>query len=122
MGLQPGRIFAKSVVKSPLKPVPSGSLPSPTVAVKGEPVVWVMMLPSCHPPARFETNADDELGDGRFQMKLPTSTFRISKSQAPTRADFTRSNGTAMEVKYVSPVTGAELVSRHLPNVYDNCP
>src|SRR5579863_6140809 len=117
MGLQPGIRFAKSVVKSPLKPVPSGSLPSPTVAVNGEPVVYVMMLPSCHPPAKFEINADVELGDGRFQMKLPTSTFRMSKSQAPTRANLSRSNGTAMDVKYVSPVTGAELVSRHLPNV-----
>src|SRR5579864_5631444 len=117
MGLQPGMRLAKSVVKSPLKPLPSGSLPSPTVAVNGEPVVWVMMLPSCHPPATFERSADDDFGEGRFQIKLPTSTFRMSKSQAPTRATLSRSNGTAMEVKYVSPVTGAELVSRHFPNV-----
>src|SRR5579863_1249377 len=110
MGLHPGNRLAKSMEKSPLKPVPSGSFPSPMVAVKGAPVVAVIMLPSCQPPAKFDKITESVCGEGMFHTNVAVNICRISKSQAPTRADLTSNSGTAMEFRYVSPVTGAELV------------
>src|SRR5580704_5379696 len=99
MGLHPGVRLAKSMEKSPLKPVPSGSFPSPTVAVKGAPVVAVTIVPSSHPPVNVDTNREEFFIDGRFHMRVPESTWRTSKSHAPNRADFISSKGTAIELR-----------------------
>src|SRR5712692_8130503 len=53
IGLHPDTRFAKSMEKSPLNPVPSGSPPPPIVGVKGDPVVAVTIAPSSQPPARY---------------------------------------------------------------------
>src|SRR5260370_23082106 len=98
-------------------PVRSGSFPLPVVTVKGAPVVLVTILPSSHPPMILDTIAEEDFGDGICKIKVPTKTCRISKSQAPDRVAGTRRRGTAMEFRYVSPVTGAELRSWHLPSV-----
>src|SRR5579863_3684974 len=99
MGLHPGVRLAKSIEKSPLNPVPNGSFPSPTVAVNGAPVVAVTMVPSAHPPVNVDTNRDEFLIDGRSHMRVPESTWRTSKSQAPNLADFTSNKGTAIEFR-----------------------
>src|SRR5947209_11810582 len=100
--------------KSPLKPVPSGSLPSPTVGVNGEPLVAVMMVPSSQPPSTYDVIPED-FGPGTSQITVPVKVCLTSKSQAPIRYDLTSKSGTATEFTQVSPVTGAELVSRQLP-------
>src|SRR5579859_4944503 len=100
--------------KSPLKPVPSGSLPSPVVKVNGAPVSAVTMAPSSQPFTTLLAMPEENFALGRSQIRLPTATLRRSKSQAPIRYDFCSSSGTAIEFRYVSPVTGAELRSRHL--------
>src|ERR1700716_2029612 len=109
IGLHPGRRLAKSMEKSPLKPVPNGSLPPPTVAVK--------VVPSSHPPVTAETSAEEFLIDGISHITVPENVCRMSKSHAPNRAALSIRRGTAIEFRNVSPVTGAELKSRHFPNV-----
>src|SRR5260370_24377258 len=96
----------------------SGSPPPPNVTVKGDPLVAVTMVPSSPPPTIKEAIPD--LGPGTSQMAVPTKVWRTSKSHAPILYCLLSRSGTAIELTYVSPVTGAELVSRHLPNVYDN--
>src|SRR5438270_13171254 len=103
--------------KSPLNPVPNGSLPSPAVTVNGAPLVAVTIVPNCHPPVTVESNRPEFFIEGRSHMKVPESTWRISKSQAPSLADLISMRGTAIEFRKVSPVTGAELKSLHLPKV-----
>src|SRR6267154_485420 len=115
MGLHPGTRLAKSMEKSPLNPVPNGSFPSPVVTVNGDPLVAEMMVPNSHPPVTAETKREAFFIDGMSHMSVLERTWRISKSHAPSLADLTDSKGTAIEFKKVSPVTGAELKSRHLP-------
>src|ERR1700746_3523368 len=117
MGLQPGRRLAKSMEKSPLKPVPRGSFPSPAVTVNGAPLVAVTMVARSHPPVTVDNNEPEFSIDGRSHMKVAESTCRISKSHSPNRADLISMRGTAIEFRKGSPVTGAELKSRHLPKV-----
>src|SRR5579863_3191773 len=117
IGLQPGVKLAKSMEKSPLKPVPKGSLPSPTVAVNGAPLYAETMVPNCQPPVMVDSKREPAFIDGRFHIRVPESTFRISKSHGPNLADLSSNKGTAIELRNVSPVTGAELKSWHFPNV-----
>src|SRR5215470_7206105 len=105
MGLHPGSRLAKSIEKSPLNPVPSGSLPSPAVTVNGAPLVAVTIVPSCHPPVRVDRKLFEFLIEGRSHIKVPESTCRISKSHPPSRADLISISGTAIELRNVSPVT-----------------
>ena len=108
--------------KSPLKPVPSGSFPSPTVAVKGAPLLAETMVPSSQPPVTVDIKREPLFIEGRSHIRVPVSTCRMSKSQAPTLADLMSIKGTAIEFRKVSPVTGAELKSWHFPKVYETCP
>src|ERR1700730_11050031 len=101
MGLHPGISPAKSMEKSPLNPVPSGSLPSPTVTVKGAPVVAVTIVPSSHPPVRVDRSAPEFFMEGRSHINVPLKTWRMSKSQAPSLADLINIKGTAIEFKNV---------------------
>src|SRR5579864_2018204 len=109
MGLQPGKRLAKSIEKSPLNPVPSGSFPSPTVVVNGAPVVAVTMVPTSHPPRIVDTSGDAPFMVGSSHIKVPEKTWRMSKSHGPSLADLISRRGTAIEFRNVSPVTGAEL-------------
>src|SRR5579872_3251335 len=104
MGLQPGMRLAKSMEKSPLKPVPSGSFPSPTVAVNGAPLSAEMMVPNSHPPVTVDSQRESVFMDGRSHMSVADSTLRMSKSHAPTLAGFSNNRGTAIEFRKVSPV------------------
>lgn len=87
MGSQPGTRLAKSIEKSPLKPEPRGSAPPPTVGVNGEPLLAVMIVPSCHPFVK-NVSMPSDFGAGTCQTKLPLKLCRTSKSQAPTRYDY----------------------------------
>src|ERR1700751_5146296 len=103
--------------KSPLKPVPKGSLPAPTVAVNGAPLYSETMVPNSQPPVIADTKRERAFIDGRAHIRVPESTVRISQSHAPSLADLSSNKGTAIELRNVSPVTGAELKSWHFPNV-----
>src|ERR1022692_3543060 len=99
MGLHPGIRLAKSMEKSPLKLVPSGSFPSPTVTVKGAPVVAVTMVPSCHPPVNVDTSREELFMEGISHKRVAESTCRTSKSHPPSLADLISSKGTAIEFR-----------------------